>query len=36
MAAFPVRLVYLKTDAEAGVPDVRVLVSVSRNASSVP
>ena len=30
MAAFPVRLVYLKTDAEAGVPDVRVLVSVSK------
>ncbi len=30
MAAFPVRLVYLKTDAEAGVPGVRVLVSVSK------
>lgn len=30
MAAFPVRLVYLKTDAEAGAPRVKVMVSVSK------
>lgn len=30
MAAFPVRLVYLRTDAGAGSPKVKVMVSVSK------